>query len=133
MFRWLSSATDADVADAMRAARATIYVSENEGFGLPPVESLAIGVPVIAAAACPSVAMEPSAGIIRLEPVTVDHLAAAIVTLQNDASAAALWRNAAVAKPATWRDFALATAEWLNDTSITLERRVLRRSDSNTT
>jgi tRNA (mo5U34)-methyltransferase len=114
MFRWLSSATDADVADVMRTARATIYVSENEGFGLPPVESLAIGVPAIAAAACPSVAMERSAGIVRLEHVTVDHLAAAIENLQNDDRAAALWREAARSNPATWRDFALATAEWLN-------------------
>ena len=72
--------------------------------------------------------MERSAGIVRLEHVTVDHLAAVIENLQNDDRAAALWREAATSNPATWRDFALATAEWLNGTGVTPQRRVLRGS-----
>lgn len=115
-FRWLDNAADADVAKALRGVRATIYVSEAEGYGLPPVESLAVGVPVIAAASCPSVDMLKSVGVIRLAPVGPDQIAAAVVSLEDDATAAALWRDAAMAKLATWRDFAQATANWLKKT-----------------
>jgi glycosyltransferase involved in cell wall biosynthesis len=115
LFRWLDSATDADIADAMRTTRATIYASENEGFGLPPVESVAVGVPVVAAASCPSVASQNSAGILRLKHVTADSISAAILTLQDDVAAAALWRDASAARLGTWQEFALAAAEWLDD------------------
>jgi len=113
-FRWLDGATDADVANALRGTRATIYVSEAEGFGLPPVESVAAGVPVIAAVSCPSVAMLQSAGALLLDPVTPDGIAAAVLALEDDATAAALWQGAVGVRLGTWRDFARATAEWLD-------------------
>jgi glycosyltransferase involved in cell wall biosynthesis len=113
LFQWLDSAVDADVANSLRTTRATIYVSEAEGYGLPPAESLAAGVPVIAAASCPSVVMLNPAGMLRLGRITPDEISAAVLTLQNDAAAAELWQEAATARPGTWRDFAWATAEWL--------------------
>jgi glycosyltransferase involved in cell wall biosynthesis len=114
-FQWLSGATDADVAEMIGRARATIYVSEAEGYGLPPVESLAIGIPVIVAASCPSVAMLEPRGMRQLEPVTPQAIAAAVIALEDDSAAATLWREAETLKLGTWRNFAWTAAEWLND------------------
>jgi glycosyltransferase involved in cell wall biosynthesis len=114
-FQWLSGATDADVAERMSRARATIYVSEAEGYGLPPVESLAVGIPVIVAASCPSVAMLEPAGMLRLELVTPQAIAAAVLALEGDAAAAVLWREAETLRLGTWRHFAWAVAAWLDN------------------
>jgi glycosyltransferase involved in cell wall biosynthesis len=114
-FQWLDGATDAEVAERIGRARATIYVSEAEGFGLPPVESLAVGVPVIVSASCPSVAMLEPAGMCRLETVTSQAIAAAVLALEDDAAAAALWREAETLKFETWRDFAWMAAAWLDN------------------
>jgi glycosyltransferase involved in cell wall biosynthesis/SAM-dependent methyltransferase len=113
-FRWLDGASDEEVRQVLRTARATIYASETEGFGLPPVESLAAGIPVIAAASCPSVAMLQPAGMLRLASVTPGQISAAVASLQDDAAAAALWAEAAAIRLGTWRDFAEATVKWLD-------------------
>jgi len=49
--------TDADVTAMMQAADVGIYVSSNEGFGLPVIEFAALGVPVVTNAAVPSAAL----------------------------------------------------------------------------
>jgi glycosyltransferase involved in cell wall biosynthesis len=116
-FRWLNSASDADIANVLRTVRATIYVSEAEGFGLPPVESVAAGVPVIVVASCPSVEMLHPPGMLGLQQVTVDAIASAVLSLQNNAMLDALWRDAARARLGTWRDFAEAAAAWLQGCS----------------
>ena len=113
LFRWMNSATDADLANAMRSTRATIYLSENEGFGLPPVESVSCGIPAIVAASCPSAAGENSAGMLRLQQVTPDRIAAAVLALEDRATAAALWENAGAVQLGTWQTFAEATATWV--------------------
>jgi glycosyltransferase involved in cell wall biosynthesis len=120
LFTWLDGASDAQVANALRAARATIYVSEAEGYGLPPVESLAAGVPVITAASCPSVAMLPPTGMLRLGHITSSAIAAAVLSLEDDRGAAIIWEEAAKVKLKTWRDFAEATATWLDSDSLKL-------------
>jgi glycosyltransferase involved in cell wall biosynthesis len=112
LFGWMDGATDADIANAMRATRATIYLSENEGFGLPPVESVSCGVPAIVAASCPSAVGEHSVGMLRLQQVTPDLIAAAVLTLEDRAAATALWKNAGSVQLGTWRTFAEATATW---------------------
>ena len=112
-FRWMNGATDAEVADILRVTRATIYVSEAEGFGLPPVESVAAGIPVIVAASCPSVAMLRSAGALLLDPVTPNAIAAAVQTLEDDTEAAALWAATAPLRLASWQGFAASACEWL--------------------
>ena len=67
--RWLGHVSDADLADLYRAAAVTGYPSLYEGFGLPVVEAMACGSPVVASdrGAIPEVAgdaailVEPSA------------------------------------------------------------------------
>ena len=46
--RYLNYVSDLDICYLQRAARATIYVPYYEGFGLPPLESMASGVPALA-------------------------------------------------------------------------------------
>ena len=53
---------------------ATIYISEAEGFGLPPVESLWLGTPVVASAAIPSLEAIGPAGVHIVEPVNTIEL-----------------------------------------------------------
>ncbi len=57
---------DEEVRDALRAAVALLFPSEGEGYGLPPIEALAAGIPVIVSAALPALDGLPDAGQIRL-------------------------------------------------------------------
>jgi glycosyltransferase involved in cell wall biosynthesis len=47
VFRLVSGLTDTELATLMAEALAVVYVSEAEGYGLPVLESLAVGTPVI--------------------------------------------------------------------------------------
>jgi glycosyltransferase involved in cell wall biosynthesis len=114
-FRWLQNATDEDVAQILRRARSTIYISETEGFGLPPVESLAAGIPVITLGNIPSVAMLSQLGQLRLDAPTPDLIANAVLHMMEDSTAAALWAQAASLNLPSWRDFAVATSRWLSE------------------
>lgn len=112
-FRWLKDATDAEVSAELTAARATIYIPEHEGFGLPPVESLFVGIPVIATEAMPSLSMLPTDGQIRIARPEAHLVADAVEQLANDDYAEALWLSASQVQLSTWRDFAAATARWI--------------------
>lgn len=48
---WLEGLDDEDVKALIQGATALVYPSTEEGFGLPPIEAMALGTPVIAAAA----------------------------------------------------------------------------------
>jgi glycosyltransferase involved in cell wall biosynthesis len=114
-FRHLADASDEQVRAELRDARATIFVSEVEGFGLPPVESLFAGIPVIVTAGTPSIADLPAGGQIRLASADVPAVAAAVCSLADDAAAARLWREAASLQLSTWREFARCTADWIHE------------------
>lgn len=89
--RFLGRVTDEELADLYRAATVTAYPSLYEGFGLPVIEAMACGSPVVASdrGAIPEVAgdaavlVEPVPGAIAegiraaLEPETADRLRAA--------------------------------------------------------
>lgn len=116
---WLGHVGDAELADLYRAAAVTAYPSLYEGFGLPVVEAMACGSPVVASnrGALPEVAgdgailVEPhplgiAEGIrAALEPATADRLRAAGPARAAHYSAEAMgreaWAAAGVARPNT--------------------------------
>lgn len=112
--RHLSDASDEEVAALLAAARATLYLSDAEGYGLPPVEGLAAGIPAIVGGEVPSVTELPPRGWVRLPTLSVEALAAAVAQLVADDQAAALWAEAATLVLPTWSGFAQAAAHWLN-------------------
>ena len=76
--RWLGRVTDDELARLYRGARRVAYVSLYEGFGLPVLEALACGAPVVAArneALC-----EVSGGAaVLVDPLDPDSIAAGLV------------------------------------------------------
>ncbi len=113
--RYLGHADDATLREELAGARAMVFASEAEGFGLPPVEALNAGIPVIVSSRIPSIAMLPPGGQIRLERADAAGLAAAVRSLQDDATAARLWCEAAALPTRSWRDFAAEVAGWVLD------------------
>jgi glycosyltransferase involved in cell wall biosynthesis len=87
-FTWHEDVDDAALRDIIVGSRATLYASEAEGFGLPPLESLALGVPVIASARLPSLRAIADLGQVRLSRVTLESLVAAIGEMLDDEVAA---------------------------------------------
>ena len=97
----------------VRDAQALAYVPLAEGFGLPPIEALALGTPVVASATTPSVAANPEA--VLVSPLEVESIAeglaraAALARTPADrerrrASVAAnTWRRCALDHLEAWR------------------------------
>ena len=112
---WDEDAGDARLAALYATARSTIYASEIEGYGLPPVESLHAGVPVIAHATLPSLAGRTRAGILPLAGTDADAIAAAVRAMERPTTARRLWAEAAGLRLGTWRDFARGVATWAHD------------------
>lgn len=109
---WLEAASDPEIAQAFAEATAVLYVSEQEGYGVPAVEALAAGCPVIAHHSLPALAGLSSAGQIRINDVTADTVFAAIRAavdaerdhiLSNEVKSHAL---------PSWRSFAGCLADW---------------------
>ena len=82
--QWLGYVTDADLAAIYNAAVALVYPSVYEGFGLPVLEAMACGRPVIAAntSSLPEVAGD--AGIL-VDPFDVSSLRGAMMRILGDA------------------------------------------------
>lgn len=112
-FSHFTSIPDEEIAALMQRARATLYLSSVEGYGLPPVESLASGVPVIAAASVPSVAELAPAGHIRIHETSPASIADAVLRMMDDAEASRLWDEAAGLVLPTWTQTAAEIAQWL--------------------
>lgn len=83
-FHWISKADDELVAEIVRGSRASIFPSLAEGFGIPPLESLALGTPVIATAHIPSIQMLAPEGQIRLETPNPAEIRAAVESMLDD-------------------------------------------------
>ncbi|MGC2781406.1 MAG: glycosyltransferase [Bradyrhizobium sp.] len=113
--RYLEHADDATVRDVLQRARATLFVSRIEGFGIPPYESLAAGIPVIASPGLPSLERLPPGGRITLSEITPDSVATAVMDLLDDDKAARLWEEAARLDIPTWQDFVGRIAAWLHE------------------
>jgi glycosyltransferase involved in cell wall biosynthesis len=107
--RRLGPVADADLADLYRAAAVTCYPSLYEGFGLPVVEAMACGSPLVASArgAIPEVAGDAA---ILVEP-TPEGLAEGIRAALEPATAERL-RGAGLARAAHYDAEATGEAAW---------------------
>ena len=103
---------DPSLAALLGETRATAYASESEGFGLPPLEGLALGIPALVPRALPSVPDGHEDGVLRFEALTEDGLLRALERLADDARAGALWREAAALRPPGWAAFGAALGRW---------------------
>jgi glycosyltransferase involved in cell wall biosynthesis len=117
-FRHYADIPDDTLVKLYADARATIYLSEIEGFGLPPVESLHCGVPVIVLCKTPSIASLPGDGQIRLRSADPQAIAEAVLSLQDDSAAAKIWKKAATAPTRKWADVADDVARWMETASV---------------
>jgi glycosyltransferase involved in cell wall biosynthesis len=101
------------LAELYRRARAFAYVPLTEGYGLPPLEAMRLGTPVVVSDEVPSVcdldAPEPGPAVI-VDPLHVEDIAAGLATvLTDDAVRADLAvRGPQYARPRTWRAAAQA-------------------------
>ena len=102
-FSWYKECNDAQLRELVTSSRATIFASEAEGFGLPPLESLALGVPVIAPERLPSLSMLPRFGQVRLETVSAAAIAEAVCALLDDEFAARKFAEIKELEVPTWR------------------------------
>lgn len=113
LFTWRSDLTDPQVREVILDSRATIYVSQREGYGLPPVESLALGKPVIVASHIPSVEMLPPLGQIRLASPTVEALQSAVLALVDDEQARVKTEEINELDLSSWDDVSQRYADWI--------------------
>ncbi len=111
-FRYLGDADDTILREMLQGARALVFASRSEGFGLPPLEALHAGIPVIVSDNIPSITMLPASGQIRLRNPDATEIAAAVREMEDDATAARLWQEAASLQVRTWRDTAHEFADW---------------------
>jgi glycosyltransferase involved in cell wall biosynthesis len=81
--RFLGFVSDAALPDLYRAAEAFVYPSLFEGFGLPPVEAMACGCPVISSAAGSLSEVVNGAALI-IQPDSIDSIAHALGRLAVD-------------------------------------------------
>ena len=74
--RWLGEVSDDELARLYRGARCAAYVSLYEGFGLPVLEAMACGTPVVAADLPPI--HEFARGVVTVDPHDADAIAAGL-------------------------------------------------------
>jgi len=110
---WIERADDDEIAFALSQSSAMVFISEAEGYGLPPLEALAVGCPVIVSAELPALEGLSSAGQLRLGPVTVESIISAVRTLADPDSNAAYRAAIEDLRLPTWERFAAGIEQWV--------------------
>lgn len=110
---WHEHVDDRLIHGLLEHATATIFVSEGEGFGLPPVESLWSGTPCIASPGIPSLEALGEQGVHVLPALKSEALAEAVQRFLDAAYASAKTREALNVRLPTWREFGEHARQWL--------------------
>jgi len=113
LFNWIEAPSDQVLRDSIIKSRCTIYASENEGFGLPPLESLSLGTPVIVGNHIPSIENLTEDGMIKLREINHSILEQAISQMTNNSFAIEkqiLTKDLNIPK---WADLGKKVEEWL--------------------
>ena len=105
--------SDEHLSDLYRSSTATLCVSLGEGYGLPVVESLSHGTPVIASNRKPLSDFADYGGLSLVDPLDVDAIAGAMLTMMDAES----WSRAAnsikrPSLPVGWESWALRVIQW---------------------
>lgn len=111
-FQFHSAPDDGAIRSHIERSRATIYVSSAEGYGLPPVESLWCGTPVIASTTIPSLERLGSVGVHYVEPLNVASLQRAVLDFVNTAYADRKAEEAMRLDLPTWKLFTAEVLTW---------------------
>jgi glycosyltransferase involved in cell wall biosynthesis len=111
-FRFHSVSGDGAIRNCIEQSRATIYASTAEGYGLPPVESLWVGTPVIASASIPSLKGRGTAGVHFVEPLNVVNLRRAVLAFVDDDYANQKTEETIGLNLPTWRSFTQEVLRW---------------------
>jgi len=112
--RWLPEVRREDLPLVYGGAMALVFPSLYEGFGLPPLEAMACGTPVICSnrASLPEVVGDAA---LLIDPLSLEDLQAAMVRVAGDAGLRQALREAGLARSRrfTWRRTAEQTWEVL--------------------
>jgi glycosyltransferase involved in cell wall biosynthesis len=77
---WMGFQSAASCAELLRTCRAFVYVSEEEGFGLPVLDALRVGAPVLASS-IPSICEVAGDAALYCDPLSEASIAAGIVRI----------------------------------------------------
>nr|WP_254071293.1 MULTISPECIES: glycosyltransferase [unclassified Rathayibacter] len=112
--RSLSSITDALLWSAYRLAHCTIFPSINEGYGLPIVESLSVGTPVITSGFGSMLEVASEGGALFVDPHDDQDIAAALERLLTDTALhERLTAEALAIDGGTWDQYAARVWDYL--------------------
>ena len=103
---------DRELAAFVQGALASVFISRNEGFGLPAVESLYLGTPVIVAAGLPAMSNIEGLGQIRLRGESEQELVDAMERLARPDEAQKLRAEISGLALNTWDQYARNVAVW---------------------
>ena len=81
--RFIGYTTDDELRALYSSCRISVYPSLYEGFGLPPLEAMACGAPVIASR-IPAIEETVGHAAVLIDPTNVQELASSISQLWND-------------------------------------------------
>lgn len=111
--RTISSVTDQLLWGAYRCARATVFPSWNEGFGLPVAESIATGTPVVTSDFGSMREIAGRGGALLVDPHDDDQLVSALESILFDDELNARLRAECAGVPRTnWADYAASLWEF---------------------
>lgn len=113
--RWVDGPDDETLRRLVQNCRATIYLSLAEGFGSPPVESLALGTPCVVSAVIPSVLDMPSNGQVRIAPDDGAALIEAVLSLLDDTAVVALQKEIETLALPRWQGFVNGIAAMIDE------------------